>query len=96
MSKFGAMKQQRAALANENVTSASTPVREDSGQSSKRTPSREGKKMVGAYYSPEVSRALKMLAAELGTDLQTVLGEAIDDLMRKHGKPSLGLIGGRN
>lgn len=56
-----------------------------------RTPSRDGKKMVGAYYAADVSRALNVMAAEQGTTLQALLGEAIDDLMRKHGKHPFGL-----
>ena len=55
-----------------------------------RTPGRQGKKMVGAYYAPEVSRALNVMAAEQGATLQALLGEAIDDLMRKHGKHPFG------
>jgi hypothetical protein len=97
MSKFSAMKQQRAAKpVNENQTPAVVSVADTVKAVASRTPGREGKKMVGAYYPPEVSRALKMLAAEQGTDLQTILGEAIDDLMRKHGKHSLGLTGRRS
>lgn len=92
MSKFGAMRQQRAI---KPVDEAEAPPMPEAPRGS-RTPGREGKKMVGAYYAPEVSRALKMLAAERGTDLQTILGEAIDDLMRKHGKHSLGLTGRRS
>ena len=85
MSKFGGMRTQRtanaAATANENA-----PAARLAGKSS-----RDGKKLVGGHFDPAVSQALKILAAEQGTDLQSLLGEAIDDLMRKHGKPSLGL-----
>jgi hypothetical protein len=45
---------------------------------------------VSAYFSPEVSRGLNMLAAEQGTTLQALLGEAIDLLMRQHGKHPFG------
>lgn len=105
MSKFGAMRQQRAVRpASEPTSETDTPApNTDNGTpepttktASTRTPGREGKKMVGAYYPLQVSRALKMLAAEQGTDLQTILGEAIDDLMRKYDKHSLGLTSGRS
>ena len=55
-----------------------------------RTPARIGKKAVGGYYSPQLSQALSMLALEQNTSLQALLGEAIDDLMRKYGKHPFG------
>ncbi len=55
-----------------------------------RTPARLGKKAVGGYYSPQLSQALNMLALEQNTSLQALLGEAVDDLMRKYGKHPFG------
>jgi hypothetical protein len=55
-----------------------------------RTPARVGKKAVGGYFSPQLSQALNMLALEQNASLQAVLGEAIDDLMRKYGKHPFG------
>ena len=37
-----------------------------------------------------MSRGVNVLAAEQGTSVQALLGEAIDDLMRKHGKHPFG------
>jgi hypothetical protein len=51
---------------------------------------REGKKAVVGYFSPAVSRALRQLALDTETSIQALLGEAIDDLMRKHGKHPFG------
>ena len=51
---------------------------------------RVGKKAVGGYYSPQLSQALNILAVEQSTSLQALLGEAIDDLMRKYGKHPFG------
>jgi hypothetical protein len=51
---------------------------------------REGKKAVVGYFSPAVSRALHQLALDTDTSMQALLGEAIDDLMRKHGKHPFG------
>ena len=51
---------------------------------------RVGKKAVGGYYSPELSQALNILALEQNATLQALLGEAIDDLMRKYGKHPFG------
>jgi hypothetical protein len=51
---------------------------------------REGKKAVVGYFSPAVSRALHQLALDTDANIQALLGEAIDDLMRKHGKHPFG------
>jgi hypothetical protein len=51
---------------------------------------REGKKAVVGYFSPAVSRALHQLALDTDCSIQALLGEAIDDLMRKHGKHPFG------
>jgi antitoxin-like ribbon-helix-helix protein len=51
---------------------------------------REGKKAVVGYFSPAVSRALHQLALDTDTSIQALLGEAIDDLMRKHSKHPFG------
>jgi hypothetical protein len=48
--------------------------------------SREGKKAIGTHFTPEVSRAMNMMAVEEGSSVQALLGEAIDLLMRNRGK----------
>ena len=88
MSKFGAMKQQRAERAR--VPEASAPMSEIEGAAPTRAAARHGKKAVSAYFSPEVSRGLNVLAAENATTLQALMGEAIDLLMRQYGKHPFG------
>jgi hypothetical protein len=93
MSKFGAMKQQRVEKARATDASPATEAASDTaseGASSPRSVARQGKKAVSAYFSLEVSRGLNVLAAENGTTLQALLGEAIDLLMRQHGKHPFG------
>lgn len=51
---------------------------------------REGKKAVMGYFSPEVSRGMHRLAIDKEVTIQALLGEAIDDLMRKYGKHPFG------
>jgi len=46
--------------------------------------------MIGGYYTPELSRAVSILAAEQGVSIQAILGEALDDVLRKHGKHPFG------
>jgi hypothetical protein len=51
---------------------------------------RQGKTMVAGYYSPEFARAVKLLAVERGVSVQSLMGEALDDVLRKHGKHPFG------
>jgi hypothetical protein len=51
---------------------------------------RHGKTMVAGYFSPEFARAVKMLAVERGVSVQALMGEALDDVLRKYGKHAFG------
>ena len=84
MSRFAALKRQQRDVA---PTVLAEPSQETPGRIRK---PREGKRLVGGYFSPELSRAMNMLSAEQGISIQALLGEAIDDLMRKHGKHPFG------
>ena len=55
-----------------------------------RRPGREGKKGILGYFSPELSRALNIMAIEEGTSLQALMGEAFDLLLRNRGKHPFG------
>lgn len=57
---------------------------------SKRRPAREGKKGILGHFSPELSRALNIMAIEEGTTVQALMGEAFDLLMRGRGKHPFG------
>ena len=85
MSRFAGLKQQQRAASSPEVAGPSHPT----ANGRVRKP-REGKKLVGGYFSQEMSRGVNVLAAEQGTSVQALLGEAIDDLMRKHGKHPFG------
>ena len=46
--------------------------------------------LIGGHFSPEVRRALLLVQAEqenIGKNLKQLLGEAINDLCAKYGKP---------
>lgn len=47
---------------------------------------RHGTKLIGGHFAPEVSTQLRILAAEEGTTVQSLLGEALDDLFVKKGR----------
>ena len=60
-----------------------------SGRDPHYRPGREGKTNVTGYFPPTVKRQLRVLAAELDTTIQALLGEALNDLFAKHGKPEV-------
>jgi hypothetical protein len=43
--------------------------------------------LVGAHYQPSVRRILKLIEADTDRNLKQLLGEAINDLAVKYGKP---------
>ncbi|RSY02196.1 hypothetical protein DAH81_24495 [Sphingomonas koreensis] len=47
---------------------------------------RQGTKLIGGHFPPEVSTQLRIIAAEEGTTVQSLLGEALDDLFVKKGR----------
>jgi hypothetical protein len=49
-------------------------------------PSRSGTKLIGGHFAPKVSTQLRIIAAEEGTTIQSLLAEALDDLFVKKGK----------
>jgi hypothetical protein len=52
--------------------------------------SREGRKQIAGFFSPEMSFALHMLARRQGRSLQTLMAEAFNDVLRKHGETPIG------
>jgi hypothetical protein len=81
-----------AKLSNDEASAPSVmpaPVRSGPRVSSV-SPSREGKRAVVGYFSKELNKALHILALDQETSIQGLIGEAIDDLMRKYGKHPFG------
>lgn len=85
MSKFAGLRSARA-----GAMAAMPPPEAASVDRGQVRPSRQGKRMVGGHFSPELSRALNILAAEQGASVQALLGEAIDLLLRQHGRHPFG------
>jgi hypothetical protein len=54
------------------------------------TGARRGKTMVAGYFSPEMARAVKLLAVERGLTVQALIGEALDLVLRQAGKHPMG------
>jgi hypothetical protein len=52
-------------------------------------PSRAVKRQIAGWFEPEVSRALRILAAEHDTSVQALMAEALDLLFVRYGKPRI-------
>lgn len=53
-------------------------------------PSRQGKKAMTGYFSPEMSFAMHMTARKHGFSLQDAMAEAFNDWLRKMGESPVG------
>ncbi len=73
----------KAATVPAAATSTST-------NSSPTAPSRQGKKAMTGYFSPEMSFAMHMTARKNGMSLQDAMGEAFNDWLRKMGESPVG------
>lgn len=54
------------------------------------TPSRVGKTMIAGYFTPEMAKAVKLLAVERDTTVQALIGEGLDAVLHKYGKHPMG------
>lgn len=86
MNRFGAIRT-RQTPPGPPSDSASPPAE---GVGNGKTGARAGKKVVSGHFSAEMSRSLHLLAVEQGASLQSLMGEAFDDLFRKYGKHPFG------
>lgn len=59
------------------------------GASSRLAPSRIGQKPITAFFPETVRIQLKMMAAEQTRSMESLIGEALNDLFAKHGKPEI-------
>jgi hypothetical protein len=65
------------------------PIAASAGNSSV-APSRQGKKAMTGYFSPEMSFAMHMTARKHGMSLQDAMAEAFNDWLRKMGESPVG------
>jgi len=56
----------------------------------KGTGTRAGKRTVAGHFSPELRKALHQMVVDENSSVQSLLGEAIDLLMRERGKHPFG------
>ncbi len=57
---------------------------------SSKAKAREGKVMVGGYFSPAARRSLHMLALDEGVTIQHLIGEGLDAILAARGMKPLG------
>ena len=51
---------------------------------------RNGKTLIGGHFTRSLARAVKLLAAERGVTVQALIGEGLDDVLRRYGKRPMG------
>lgn len=77
----------RDRTAPDPVAPAPLPV----GQGASTGPaSRQGRKQIAGFFSPEMSFAMHTLARRQGRSLQALMAEAFNDVLRKHGESPIG------
>lgn len=52
--------------------------------------SREGRKQIAGFFTPDMSFAMHTLARRQGRSLQALMAEAFNDVLRKHGESPIG------
>jgi hypothetical protein len=72
------------------VASTSAPVPAAPEKPAQGPASRQGRKQIAGFFSPEMSFAMHMLARRQGRSLQTLMAEAFNDVLRKHGESPIG------
>jgi len=68
-----------------------TPNQAPGGQGAISGPaSRQGRKQIAGFFTPEMSFAMHTLARRQGRSLQALMAEAFNDVLRKHGESPIG------
>ena len=70
-----------------------TPPAAETGEgrpAATRAVSREGRKQIAGFFTPEMSFAMHMLSRRQGRSLQALMAEAFNDVLRKHGESPIG------
>lgn len=79
------------ATARAESTPPAPPTTEPAqGRGAARPVSREGRKQIAGFFSPEMSLAMHMLARRQGRSLQALMAESFNDVLRKHGESPIG------
>lgn len=92
-SKFSAIQRQleqasgRSSKIADAPPPAVAPAVSASAPMSYKAPSRDGKTHIGAYLHPDFKRSLRLVQAQTGEDVQTLIAKALNELFRAHNVP---------
>ena len=78
-----------SALKKQATLEPEPPQKRSEGGKAPMNPSRQGAKHIGGYFSPEVSRQLRTIAAVEDTSNQKLLAEALDMLFQSRQMPMI-------
>jgi hypothetical protein len=88
MSKFSAIQQQLEKASGHKATAAPPAAPASMPETTAhKAPSREGKAHIGAYLHPDFKRSLRLIQAQTGEDVQSLIAKALNDLFRAHNVP---------
>jgi len=93
MSKFTAIQHQLEQASGRKATIAPVKAQppavaaNEGGATTYKAPSREGKTHIGAYLHPDFKRSLRLVQAQTGEDVQSLIAKALNDLFRAHNVP---------
>jgi hypothetical protein len=59
------------------------------GETSKRSPARQGKKAIAFWVDPGASTQLRLAGVTMNRSVQDIMTEALEDWFRKHGLPRI-------
>lgn len=90
MSRFKGLQGTMAAKGAAKVVPAPVEADSTAAPASTKAKAREGKKAIVGYFSEDMSRQFRMLAIEENTTVQSLIGEALDMLLRARGKHPFG------
>ncbi len=90
MSKVSALQaslEKTSGKAVPNPASATLPRLDPAPSGAYKAPSREGKIHIGAYLHPDFKRSLRLVQAQTGEDVQTLITRALNNLFAAHNVP---------
>ena len=85
--RFGNLKTAPAAEVAQLATSLSESVVTTITET---PPSRQGRKQISGFFTPEMSFAMNVCARRNGLSLQQLMAEGFNDVLRKYGESPIG------
>ena len=93
---FANLRDRTPSTASQTTTAGPTPAGQTNGPmiggrgATTGPASRQGRKQIAGFFSPEMSFAMHMLTRRQGRNLQALMAEAFNDVLRKHGESPIG------